>query len=75
MKSSFTFDGEILRLRLDVDDPMERAMARLMESYCIASVSVQYESYAGRGSEAIQAISIHLRKPAEQRDGDSDGTP
>jgi hypothetical protein len=63
MKATFTFDGTVLRLRLEVEDPMERALARLMESYSAADVSVQYESYAGRGSEAIQAISIHLRKP------------
>ena len=63
MKVSFTFDGEILKLRLDVEDDMEKAMARLMESYNIASVSVQHEPYSGYTANSVNAISIHLRKP------------
>lgn len=65
MKSSFTFDGQILRLRLDIEDPMERALARLMEAYSVADVSIQRESYAGYGEDSIRAISIHLRKPEQ----------
>jgi len=63
MKVSFNFDGEILKLRLDVEDQNERAVARLMESYSVASVSVQHEPYCGYGSDAIKAVSIWLRKP------------
>jgi hypothetical protein len=63
MKASFTFDGQVLRLRLDIEDPMERAMARLMEAYSVADISVQRPSYSGYGEDSINAISIHLRKP------------
>lgn len=64
MKASFTFDGQVLKLRLDVEDKNEKAMAALMESYCMADVSVQHERYAGYGAENIQSVSIWLRKPA-----------
>lgn len=70
MKVSFTFDGQCLKLRLDVEDKNERAMAALMESYTIADVSVQHEQYSGYCADAIKAVSIWLRKPARE-----DGSP
>jgi hypothetical protein len=72
MKVSFTFDGQVLKLRLDVEDEMERAIARLMESYCMADISVQREQYCGYGVESIKTVSIWLRKPSgsEPQNGD-----
>lgn len=69
MKSSFTFDGKILRLRLDVEDDTERAMARLMERLTVADVSVLHEQYSGYGTESIKAVSIHMRAPEVSSDG------
>lgn len=66
MKTSFTFDGEVLRLRLDVEDATEKAMAALIGKLTIADVSLQHDQYSSMyRTDDIKAISIHLRKPEE----------
>lgn len=65
MKSSFTFDGEVLRLRLDVEDSTEKSMAALIAKLTIADVSLEHEQYSSMyRTEDIKTIRIHLRKPA-----------
>ena len=66
MKTSFTFDGVTLRLRLDVEDDVERAMAALIGKLTVADVSIQHEAYSGYRDSAIKCVSIHLTAPEQQ---------
>ena len=65
MKSSFSFDGDNLQLRLNVDGKTEQAMAALMESHTVVDVTVEYEQYGYGRSDSIKSIRFMLRKPQE----------
>ena len=68
MKSSFTFDGTTLRLRLDVEDDTERAVAALLTELRQADVAVLYQEYGYQRTDNIKAISIHLTRPVVPRE-------
>jgi len=64
MKPSFQFDGNILTLKLRVEDKQEQAIAALLELYSVSSVAVEYEQYRHGYSDGIKAINFLFRKPA-----------
>lgn len=65
MKSSFTYNGSRIVLRLELEDTTERAIAALMEKHTIVEVAIERPSYSGYGSESIDAVKFTLRRPEE----------
>lgn len=65
MKSSFTYDGSRIVLRLELEDTTERALAALMEKHTTVNVRIERAQYSGYGSESIDAVNFTLRKPEE----------
>ena len=66
MKVTFDFDGEYLRLFLRTEDDAEKAVAKLMETYNIASVSLSYsDTYSGRNDYSLRGVDVVLRKGRE----------
>lgn len=65
MKVEFNFDGERVHIRLRVEGKYETAMAELMESYNVATVTVGrgreygYSAYHAPATE----VNICLRRP------------
>jgi len=71
VKTEFTFDGERLHIRMIVEDKYERAWAEMLESYNIASVTVDRErDYGYSPAAAAKAVNIVLRRPEGHRDSD-----
>ena len=61
MNVTFNFDGTLLRLRLSVDGPQERALAELLDKFCVASVSVDYGQWSSGNPRGVDIV---LREPA-----------
>lgn len=73
MNATFSFDGTTLRLRLSVEGTQERAVAELMEKFCVASVSLDRGRYSSYDS-AVQGVDIVLREPAPTPENTQDGS-
>lgn len=65
MKSSFSFDGKRLILRLTVEDDTERAMAKLLDALTTVEVAVERPSYASYSDSTIDAVRFTMTKPEE----------
>jgi hypothetical protein len=67
MKASFEFDGDRLHIRLSVEGETEVAIARLMETFSSASVSLDRGRYGDYGygwrEREPKAVDIILRRP------------
>jgi hypothetical protein len=65
MKAEFEFDGDSLRIFLKVEDRCEVALARVIEKYNRATVSLSYSEsgmYSYRHNEDPKGVSIILRE-------------